>query len=84
MKYLYEYDFSGSCAPHCSNSNYTTFSVGIFQWIPAKNGLKKSPAIVRIYGWSDRPGEVYKKALEICGQLKDGEYKGKKFVRVRK
>jgi len=83
MKYLYAYDFSGSCAPD-KTSQCETFSIGIFQWIPAEKGLKKSPVIVRIYGRSDYPGEVYEKAHEICGQLRDGEYKGKKYVRVRK
>jgi len=83
MKYLYAYDFSGSCAPD-KTSQCETFSVGIFQWIPGKKGLKKSPVIVRICGRSDRPGEVYEKAHEVCGRLRDGEYEGPRKLWVRK
>jgi hypothetical protein len=83
---LYEYDFDGSCAPYHNVIRYKTFSVGIFQWLPKSGGkgLKKSPVIVKICGRSDRPGEVYEKAHEICGRLRDGEYEGPRKLWVRK
>ena len=73
----YEFDWDGGCIPaeglkDCSCEN-RTFSVGIFQWIPKKDGkgLKRGKAIKRIRGYSSNPEEVYRKAEGICKGLNE-------------
>lgn len=74
----YEYDFSGSCRPVNGQAycKFNTFSVGIFQWLPGKKGLKKSPVKVRVRGYSSNPEMVYEKAREICRKFENGIYNG--------
>ncbi len=50
---------------------YSTFSVGIFQWLKKASGrgLKQSRAICRVMGYTAEPDRVYDKALEICARL---------------
>lgn len=47
-----------------------TFSVGVYQWLPAVGGkgLKKSKSI-RVNGYTAEPLRVYVKAQELCDQL---------------
>jgi hypothetical protein len=84
MKQLGKHDYSGNCAPTNKYCIWETFSVGIFEWIPAKFGLKKSKVKVRVSGSTYEPEEVYAKAEEICKQLDSGTYNGPKNVRARK
>jgi len=71
----YKHDWSGSCRPHgmCYMAN-RTFSVGIFQWVPQKNGkgLKKSAVKYRIKGYSSFPNDVYDRADEVCKRMDEG------------
>lgn len=50
---------------------YSTFSVGIFQWLTKASGkgLKQSAGICRVLGYTAEPERVYQKALEICARL---------------
>ena len=88
MKEALKHDYSGSCAPQYAGQQVltmqNTFSVGIFQWLPKASGkgLKKSAVIVRVKGYISEPEKVYQKAKEICLQLDNGLYKGKKSVSV--
>lgn len=53
-----------------ASDRYTTFSVGIFQWLPkaAGQGFKKSKTI-RVLGYVSAPFDVYQKATELCQRL---------------
>jgi hypothetical protein len=88
MKEVLKHDYSGSCSPQYAGqqvlSSQNTFSVGIFQWLPKSSGkgLKKSAVIVRVKGYISEPEKVYQKAKDICTQLDEGTYKGKKTVSV--
>lgn len=46
-----------------------TFSLGIFRYVPAKNGLKRSPVVERIRGTFDNPREAFERAAERCEVL---------------
>jgi hypothetical protein len=60
-----------------------TFSVGIFEWVPAKGGgVKRGKAKVRVVGSPDRHASVFAKADEIVAQLDAGTYSGRKRVIV--
>jgi hypothetical protein len=75
----------GNCDPARYHHGYPTetFSVGCFQWLPkAKGGLKRGPALVRVYGSTSKPELVYAKAKQICKELDAGTYVGPKNVRV--
>lgn len=70
----FRHDFSGSCSPERLSDHSvwlpTTFSVGIFQWIPyssgKRKGLKKTAVKYRVKGYASNPKPVYKRAEEIC------------------
>jgi hypothetical protein len=63
------------------NYRCDTFSVGIFEWVPAKSGgLKKSKAKVRVAGMTSHPEAVWTKADKIVAQLDAGTYTGRKMV----
>lgn len=65
----YLFDWDGACKPSGSAYAYIsrTFSIGIFQWIPAKGGgLKKSKVLKRIKGYSSEPQKVYDEAERTC------------------
>lgn len=69
MPQPYEWDFAGSCAPgNSSGWHHSTFSVGIFQWIPKNGGkgLKRSAVVRRVKGPSSDPEAVYAEARAIC------------------
>ena len=53
-----------------SRAEATTFSVGVYQWLPKSSGkgLKKSNTI-RVLGYVADPQAVYAKAEELCQQL---------------
>lgn len=63
-----QWDFDRQRADDASGLQATTFSVGVFQWLPAKRGLKKSRTI-RILGYVTDPERVYEKAEELCLKL---------------
>ncbi len=69
-----------------SLSNFKTFSVGVFLWIPtrSKGGIKRGAAKVRVSGPVSHDGLklVYDKALEVANALDAGTYTGPKLVRV--
>ena len=70
-----EWDFDGSCAPHCAGagwgSHYLTFTLGIFQWVPKANGegLKRGKVIRRVKGYTASPDEAFEKARQIVAEL---------------
>jgi hypothetical protein len=86
MKKVYKHDYSGSCAPEKDTISAwnTTFSVGIFQWLPKSSGkgLKKSAVKFRIKGDSSDTEKVYKKAKEICRIMNGGFVPGTKSMTV--
>ena len=63
-----QWDFDRQRADDASGLEYTTFSVGIFQWLPARRGLKKSRTI-RVVGYVTEPERVFEKAEELCRRL---------------
>ncbi len=84
-KELNKHDYDGQCTPGSGNSAaYNSFSVGIFKWVAKSggNGLKRTKAIVRVKGSVSAPQNVYEKAKEICEQLDNGTYNGKKTITV--
>ena len=56
--------------PWDSDSAATTFSVGVYQWLPKASGrgLKKSKTI-RVKEYVAEPDRVYEKAKELCHRL---------------
>ena len=64
--YLWCFDHSSSGIAAMTE----TFSVGVYQWLPAKsgNGLKKSKSI-RVAGYAADPQAVYTKAQQLCAKL---------------
>jgi hypothetical protein len=73
---LNKWDFDGDCAPHHpGNNTWTTFSLGIFQWV-AKAGargkageLKRGPIKQRIVGQTADPMPAYEKARKATAEL---------------
>jgi len=85
MKKSGSHDFSGSCAPgKVAHYVTSTFSVGIFQWVPKASGkgLKKSAVIFRISGPSSVPEVVYRKARQICAEMDAGKYPKTKSMTI--
>lgn len=82
--------FDGACAPKDQEGgdrySSQTFSVGIFEWVPAsskgKGAGKRSPVKVRVWGYCDSPKPVYDKALAIATELDAGTYTGPKRVQA--
>ena len=66
-----KHDFDGACKPGASTFSSNTFSVGVFKWIPTKDGkrLKRSRVIKRIRGYVSNAQEVYNKANKLCDEL---------------
>jgi len=69
-KPAFTWDYWGECDPaHSELTHYnpTTFSVGVFQWLPKSNGkgVKRGKVVKRITGYVDDPQEVYDKAREF-------------------
>ena len=69
-----DWDFDGCCAPNspCAFSN-TTFSIGIFQWIPKSDGkgIKRGKVVKRIKGYSSEPAIVFKMAEQWIKENKE-------------
>lgn len=59
------WDFYGSCAPGNAYYGYITFTLGIFQWLPARRGVKRGKVVQRVKGYSSKPKVAYAKAIEI-------------------
>lgn len=72
--------------PDIQHSAMQTFSVGVFETFPKKNGkgVKKGAAKVRVQGPTALYDAVLSKASEVADQLDAGLYKGGKVVRVTK
>ena len=87
-KEAYEWDYDGTCAPGRSYASHSTFSVGIFQWIPKKTrGLKKSKVIYRIRGYTSEPEKVYAKAnrlIELLNENYKFEITQGEFIELQK
>lgn len=45
-----EWDRQADCFPAPGSFRHGTFSIGIFQWVPATNGMKKAKAAQRMRG----------------------------------
>ena len=85
MKQAYKHDFSGMCAPNSKGASmHTTFSVGIFQWLPKASGkgLKKSAVKFRIKGSVSESDKVYRTANVFCSQMDVGVYPKTKSMTV--
>lgn len=81
----YTHGFDGNCMPgNCGYFRNETFSVGIFQWLPNRNGIgmKRSAVKYRIKGSVDRVDAVCARAKEVCAFLDDGGVLNKKSERI--
>lgn len=58
--------------PFGHHDEFSTFSVGVYQWVPKASGkgLKKSKTI-RVVGYVAEPERVYERAEELCRQLNE-------------
>jgi len=63
---LNKHGWSGEYEPGKTTFSSITFSVGIFKWVQARKGLKKSAVIYRVKGYSSNPQAVYDRADDIC------------------
>lgn len=79
-----KHGFSGACAPQGAGTRWSTFSVGVFQWVAKASGkgCKKSAVKVRVKGSCAAPEKVNAKAAEIVSALDAGTYTGKRNVSV--
>lgn len=80
-----KHGFSGACRPGGEYpGQFTTFSVGVFEWVPKASGkgVKRSAVKVRVSGLTAQPERVDAKAAEIVAALDAGTYKGPKHVRA--
>ena len=79
-----KHDYSGYYGPNTARYWPNTFSVGLFQWMPNKDGgdLKKGKVIARIFGSPFTPDEVYAEAERCCDLLDAGQELGFKTKRV--
>jgi len=87
MKEPWKHDFDGACSPNkftTFNSSFESFSVGVFEWIPTKDGssTKKGKVKVRVKGATSEPDKVFDKAREIVAALDAGVYVGPRNVTV--
>ena len=84
MKEAYSHDYAGSCAPgkNTISAWNTTFSVGIFQWLPksSRKGLKKSAVKFRVKGNTNEAEKVYSQAKIICDKMNNGFIPEKKSM----
>lgn len=76
--------FDGAFSPSKKKrySHITTFSVGVFEWIPTKDGkdVKRGPVKVRVRGLIGRSDAIFSKARDIVDDLDAGTYTGPKVV----
>lgn len=78
----YQYDFDGKCAPDRPgySPGWTTFSLGIFQWLPKSGGrglrgeLKRGKVIQRVKGLTSDPEAARQKAREIVERLNQRQF----------
>jgi hypothetical protein len=76
MMEAYKYDWDGSCMP--GNKEYydwqKTFSIGVFQWVPTKDGkgMKRSKVIKRFRGLVKDQDKVIEKAKAFIREM-EGE-----------
>ena len=78
------HDWSGAWMPNRSvYISNETFSVGIFKWVPARSGLKKTAVIFRIKGACRDAEKIYKAADDICDRLDNGDTLTGKSMTVR-
>ena len=72
-KKIFAHDFSNNYMPTNSQIyvNFSSFSVGIFRWLPKASGkgLKKSAVMYRVKGDPSNLEPVYKRAKEICEEF---------------
>lgn len=68
----YEWDFDGACAPSGRSAwnSQTTFSLGIFQWLPRSNGegLKRGKVVQRVKGFMGKPDNAIQRARQIVAE----------------
>ena len=55
--------------PWDSRDEATTFSVGLYQWLPAKSGKLKKSKTIRVLGYVAEADAVYAKADELCAKF---------------
>jgi hypothetical protein len=82
------HSFDGACSPGRGKVGpaWTTFSVGIFQWVLSVRGdkIKRGKVKVRVKGPTSHPDLVIKKAEQIALELDTGTYTGPKSIVVRR
>ena len=72
------WDYHGEFDP-ARGWHFTTFSVGIFQWVMRADGkgLKRGKVLERIRGYANNREDVYRRAQDKCDRLnahdKDGQ-----------
>ena len=74
-KRAYLWDFDGACAPGEDGQSpvfvgWETFTLGVFQWVPTKDGahLKKGKVVRRIKGRTHDPAPAYEAARAECAR----------------
>lgn len=68
------WDYFGAYAPLRGiefYSNWKAFTLGVFQWIPARRGTKRGKVIRRVKGYFSCPEKAFAKAKEICDKLNE-------------
>lgn len=75
--------FDGSLrpVPGCRSQN-DWFSVGLFECVPAKHGVKRGPVLIRVTGNNNKAYLVYKTANHYCLKLDSGEPIRQKTITV--
>jgi hypothetical protein len=82
----YKHGFDAACLPSAGTCIWDSFSIGIFQWIPNKDGsrLKRGKVKVRVKGLISQEDTMRSLAKSFAAQLDAGVYDGPKLVDIRK
>lgn len=78
------HEYSGAYLPRKGYTpNHATFSLGVFEWVPAKSGgVKRSAVKVRVRGLCSNAAAVEAEAARVVNELDNGTYRGPKRVTV--
>ena len=85
MSRIGRHGFDGACIPELGRrSRWDSFSVGVFCWVPTKDGqgVKRGNVQVRVIGSTRDADAVLRKAADVAAALDADTYSGPKTVRV--
>ena len=85
IKFAGKHDYNKASADWFALWNGKTFSINVFKWELKTNRkeMKPSKCIVRICGSPAVKEKVFAEADRIVSLLDDGQWQGKKYVKIK-